>query len=90
MQNIRTTIVLSPLVLQSAKDFAAKKKKSLSEIIEEGVLELMKEEEQQRIKRMHEALSKLEGIGGSDITDASTTIDEVLYGEDGVWRGSSE
>jgi hypothetical protein len=37
---------------------------------------------------MYEVLNQLEGIGPKGVTDASTTIDEVLYGEKGVWRGS--
>jgi hypothetical protein len=35
---------------------------------------------------MYEVIWKMKGIGDPNITDASTTIDEVLYGENGAWR----
>jgi len=40
------------------------------------------------ISRMYEGLRELEGIGDKSVTDASETIDEVLYGENGAWKGS--
>jgi len=41
-----------------------------------------------RISRVYEGLRELDGVGEHGITDASETIDEVLYGENGAWRGS--
>ena len=42
------------------------------------------------ISRVYEGLRELDGAGEHGITDASTTIDEVLYGENGAWRGSDQ
>jgi len=42
------------------------------------------------LKRMYDDLAELEGVGDPGITDASTTIDETLYGEHGAWRGQDE
>ena len=39
-----------------------------------------------QLDEMYEAIWKMKGIGDPNITDASTTIDEVLYGENGAWR----
>lgn len=46
--------------------------------------------EAKRLDRMYEELKKLEGIVKDPITDASSTIDEVLYGENGAWKGSND
>jgi hypothetical protein len=40
------------------------------------------------LRRMYAGLFSLQGMCKDPITDASTTIDEVLYGEHGAWRGS--
>ncbi len=41
-----------------------------------------------QLKKMYTVLDEMNGIGGKGIVDASTTIDEVLYGENGAWRGT--
>ena len=43
-----------------------------------------------QISRIYEGLRELEGIGDKSVTDASDTIDEVLYGENGAWKGSDQ
>ena len=48
-----------------------------------------KAQEQMGLKRMYGNLMKLQGLGSKDVRDGSTTIDEVLYGEHGAWRGSA-
>lgn len=40
------------------------------------------------MKKMYTVLDEMNGIRGAGIVDASTTIDEVLYGEQGAWRGT--
>jgi len=40
------------------------------------------------ISKIYEGLRELKGIGDKSVTDASETIDEVLYGENGAWKGS--
>jgi hypothetical protein len=48
------------------------------------------ESEKERIKAMYDGLFELFGIIKDDIPDASTTIDDVLYGENGTWRGTQD
>lgn len=43
-----------------------------------------------RAKRVYDAFKKLKGIAGKDYEYASTTINELLYGETGAWRGIEE
>lgn len=38
-----------------------------------------------QLDELYEAIWKMKGIGDPHITDASATIDAVLYGENGVW-----
>ena len=37
---------------------------------------------------MYAELKKLKGAGKANVTDLSLTMNEVLYGEQGAWRGS--
>ena len=53
----------------------------MAQLVEEKLDPILAEQEQARIKRMYSGLFTLEGIAKEPITDASTTIDEVLYGE---------
>lgn len=39
---------------------------------------------------LYAAMRSVKGICKSNVKDASTTIDEVLYGENGAWRGSDK
>lgn len=47
-----------------------------------------KEQGRAELKRMYDGLGKMKGLGSKEIKDGSTTINEVLYGEQGIWRGS--
>lgn len=46
--------------------------------------------EHSKVKNGYAAFKNIKGIGGKDHKDASTTIDELLYSENGAWRGSGE
>jgi hypothetical protein len=39
---------------------------------------------------LYAVMRSIEGICKDPIKDASSTIDEVLYGENGAWRGSDK
>ena len=43
-----------------------------------------------QVKRMYSVLKGLQGQGSPNVTDASTAIDTLLYGEAGVWKGRHE
>ena len=47
----------------------------------------LKHAENQQLDEMYRGLAHLKGFIKDPITDASSTIDEVLYGEHGAWRG---
>jgi len=63
-----------------------RKSKSVTELIRQALSKALVADEKVQIKRMYQALSKVEGIGQKGITDASTTINETLYGEHGAWK----
>lgn len=85
---IKTTLTFSPVFLQKLRQHARKNKTSMSRTIEERLHRIITEEEQRELQRTYHALDQLFGIGSHGITDASQTIDETLYGENGVWKGS--
>ena len=60
----------------------------MAQLVEEKLAPILDEQEQTRLKRMYHGLFALEGMSKEPITNASTTIDETLYGESGAWRGS--
>jgi prevent-host-death family protein len=41
-------------------------------------------------KQVYAGLARMEGIGDAQVKDGSTTVDKVLYGEQGAWRGSKQ
>ncbi|MCI0560770.1 MAG: hypothetical protein MN733_19990 [Nitrososphaera sp.] len=86
---IRTSFYL-PDTLHQRLYWASKQvKKSISRLVQELLDESLAVQEKAQRQHMYAELRKLEGIGPKGITDASTTIDEVLYGEQGAWRGSN-
>lgn len=89
-QSIRTTITLHPSVLQRFKEFAAREGKTLSEIVEDSVKRVIQKDQQLRLRQIYDTLKELDGAGGGVITYASTTINDVSYGEQGAWKGHDE
>ena len=61
--------------------------KSVSDLARELLDQALSRQEAVRLERLYDGLLELRGIGRKGITDASTTIDETLYGESGAWRG---
>jgi phage terminase large subunit-like protein len=62
-------------------------KKSVSQLAQELLDKALVIQEEAHTRRMYQELRKLHGIGPKGITDASTTLNEVLYGENGAWKG---
>lgn len=58
----------------------------MSQIVEDGVKLVIFENQGTQVRRMYDTLKELDGAGGKGITDASTTINEVIYGENGAWK----
>jgi hypothetical protein len=87
---MRTTITL-PNTLHQRLSLAAKAMNTnFSKALRELADEALQAWESKQLEQTYQCLRDLKGIGGEGITDASTTIDEVLYGEHGAWRGSDE
>lgn len=87
---IRTTLLLRPGLLQRLKLFARETKKPMSEVVEAGISYVLDQHEKQRLKKMYQGFRELQGMIKADPTTPSTAIDidELLYGENGVWKGS--
>lgn len=64
--------------------------KTLSALVTHLIERAINAEEDSDIERLYEGLGQLKGIGSRDVTDASITINETLYGEQGAWRGHNE
>lgn len=90
MTTIRTSFVLPAALHQRLLMISRWENKNLSEVVREILDRELARLEQDKLDQMYRALKALDGIGDPSITDASTTIDEVLYGENGAWRGRSE
>ena len=86
----RTSLVLPDTLYQRLTLAAETEGISLSKMMRKLLSRALEKQEKKRIKHMYTVLKKMNGAGGSEITDASTTIDEVLYGKKGAWRGSGE
>ncbi len=78
--SIRTTMNFTPAFHLRLKRVAERRGKPMGEIIEEKLLPLLTDEERSQLKRQYDGLLALKGMVKDVIPDASTTIDEVLYG----------
>lgn len=87
-QTVKTTLSFSAGFLQRVRTIARERRWSMSRVIEADLNSHFEEQEKQRLEKMYAALRKWQGSGSPDVTDASQTIDETLYGADGVWKGS--
>lgn len=58
----------------------------MAQVIEDTLAPILEQQEKAQLKRMYDGLFALQGLCKDPIPDASTTIDEVLYGDD-PWKG---
>lgn len=86
---LRTTLYLSENTHLRLKQASKKQKTSISKLTEAILNKTLAQHEAADLERIYQAFESLEGIGGTDITDASTTINEVLYGTKGAWQGNA-
>ena len=84
---LRTSLYLPATLHQRLQVASRQSKKSISRLVQDLLDKALREDEEKRLDQMYEALRKMDGMIKDPVTDASTTIDEVLYGEDGAWRG---
>jgi predicted transcriptional regulator len=92
MKAARTTINMKPDILARLRLFARSQKRTLSDVIEEGVNEVLSKNQGNQLDTMYTGLEMLRKEAGkrrrSDSRHAGKSVDEILYGEDGAWRGS--
>ena len=87
---IRTSLFLPEQLHQRLVFVARQEQMNLSELVRELLDRALAREEKTKPRQMYQVLKELDGKGEPEITDASTTIDAVLYGEAGAWKGSDE
>jgi hypothetical protein len=80
---IRTSIVLTPALHQQLSLLARQEGKKLSEFVREQLGRMVVEDRQTQINRMYANIQKMRGMIKDNVTDASITINEVLYGNKG-------
>ena len=90
MHPTRTTIYLPQSLHHRLRIVSKRKKKSISDLVRGAVDKALIEEEDAQRDRIYTAMEEMKGICKDPITDASSTINEVLYGEKGAWRGSEK
>lgn len=85
---LRTTLYLSEMTHLRLKQASKKQNTSISKLTETILDKTLARHEAADLEHIYQAFESLEGIGRTDITDASTTINEVLYGAKGAWQGN--
>jgi NADH/NAD ratio-sensing transcriptional regulator Rex len=80
---IRTSLVLPEALHQRLVTYAKEEKKSITKLVQELLVKALATKEQVRIRRMYQDLSELENLGPRGVKDASTTINQTLYGDEG-------
>ena len=84
----RTTLVLPDALHQRLTLTAKSEGTSLTKLVGDLLSKALAKREKSQLEQIYEGLNELEGVGEPGVTDASTTIDKLLYGEKGAWRGS--
>ncbi len=87
---IRTTILFRPSVFKRLKLLSEEQRKPVSEIVNGAVREVLATGDKPRLERMYQGLFALAGTGKHGVPDVSRTIDTLLYGETGAWKGDYE
>jgi predicted transcriptional regulator len=88
---VRTTIMMRPALFERLKIFTRETDRPMSAVVEEGITAVLERHEQERLDKMYQGLFELSGmIQDPDLIDVSGNIDEILYGENGAWRGDHD
>ncbi len=85
---MKITTVSIPEPLQQRLQIASKRRQvSASRLAQQIIDEALIREESEQLERMYRAWDHVKGIGKKGITDLSQNVDDILYGEQGAWRG---
>lgn len=82
------SLSLPPILHERLLQTAKREGKSLSEYAREVFSRVLVEKDEDRLTRMYSVLRRSKGSGSRLVTDGSLTIDDTLYGDQGVWKGS--
>lgn len=63
---------------------------SVSEYVRAAISKVIQRTKYERASKAYEVFMKSKGSGSDQVTDASTRVDDLLYGPDGTWKGSNE
>ena len=89
MNTIKTTITLNPQTFTRLKTFTTRNNYNMSQVIETGINQVIDEVEKDRPQKMWAHLKKMKGAGKASNPElAQQSVDEILYGDNGAWRGS--
>ena len=87
---VRTTITLPEASYEKLKSIAQKKQVPISKYMTELIFNGLDQEGNEQPEKMYESLDRLKGIVSSGDPNFSSNVDEILYGENGAWRGTGE
>jgi len=87
---LRTSIYLPDALYERLRLASKQRKASISVLIRDLVDQGLQAKEHTQLKKIYTGLDRLWGTGNPRVTNASTTINETLYGDRGSWRGSGE
>lgn len=85
---VRTTLVLPEPLHQKLRLTAQSEGTSLTKLVRELLAQSLARRENGQLQALYKALKELEGAGERGISEASMTIDTLLYGQKGAWRGN--
>ena len=87
MQLIRTSMFFPVVLHERLKRVAKQEKKPVTGLVQELVDAGLKTREQPQLENIYAAWKRVCGIATGGENDLSVRIDELLYGENGAWRG---
>tara|TARA_Y100001954_G_C15267075_1_gene340224 strand:- start:31 stop:306 length:276 start_codon:yes stop_codon:yes gene_type:complete len=91
MKQTRATFVIDPVVLRQFKQFAKDKKKSLSNLVEQGMKKVMEDADGNDLDKQYDVLMEMAGKGKASSPElANMSVDELLYGEYDGWLGGRD
>jgi predicted DNA-binding protein len=90
MYMIRTSFNLPNSLHQRLHLVARSQQKSVSDLVRELLEQSLSKQEAQRLEQAYDALRQVQGIAKGKVPEASSHIDDLLYGKAGVWKGKHE
>ena len=78
---IRVSFYLTPSLHARLQNASRQAGQSMSDLARELLDQALAVREKAQLKQLYDGIDRLDGIGPKGITDASTTIDQIMYGE---------